>query len=439
MFDDVLADYAGATLERMESGGSCHATSTAMFDTHERVTRAAVNALATSTGKYRLFLESADGAYFKNMGDADELRALAIYASADLPDPGVIEVLAPLDTSTPDTSTSEDSGPSGSTSKPEPPDRARISVELGTGLDCLPSDVSGEDLSVLNKLAVLNCLVFSTPHDFWVRQAGMATTSPDSIGYTRGRYANWLTSPDWECTDPAFLEGPWAACYKHDLAFNGLQRFGGKADKYLWDEELDESWNPKNKALADLKFRADILKYGCRGAGWKDKLECALLGKINIAWLYHYSVAKVNHKGWPVIDGDLRGFSRYAQSLQVEIPDLSGEVFERCTLPVFPDMRGGTYGKEGNTFILASPFDAGCVAGADDVRLTTYWTTDRDGIVAETAGRNPCTIAGGVARCDLDLTNRREGTKVVSVFVTIRPLHREYGGRVYRVKKFVFK
>ena len=37
---------------------------------------------------------------------------------------------------------------------------------LGTGLDCLPAGVTGADLSLRNKLVVLNCLVFSTPHSF---------------------------------------------------------------------------------------------------------------------------------------------------------------------------------------------------------------------------------------------------------------------------------
>ena len=44
-----------------------------------------------------------------------------------------------------------------------------VSVQQGTGLDCLPRGVDGARLTLRNKLLVLNCLVFDTPHSFWVK------------------------------------------------------------------------------------------------------------------------------------------------------------------------------------------------------------------------------------------------------------------------------
>ena len=38
---------------------------------------------------------------------------------------------------------------------------------LRPGMGCLPDGIVGQDLTLNNKLKVLNCLVFATPHDFW--------------------------------------------------------------------------------------------------------------------------------------------------------------------------------------------------------------------------------------------------------------------------------
>ena len=68
-------------------------------------------------------------------------------------------------------------------------------------------------------------------------------------------------------------QGPVPSCLKHDVAFASLQKFAGDdADAPLANEpdgdELDEAWNPRNKALADEKLRADIRRYkediGCQ-------------------------------------------------------------------------------------------------------------------------------------------------------------------------------
>ena len=136
-------------------------------------------------------------------------------------------------------------------------------------MDCLPTGVDGSLMSLRNKLLVLNCIIFTTPHSFWVKgnkksrdaeQLKAAIDDPD------GRY-NWLKRGDWECT--ASPDGPKPSCLKHDVAYASLQKFGGydtvrPLTSKPNDKELDEAWNPRNKALADALFKADISKYGCQ-------------------------------------------------------------------------------------------------------------------------------------------------------------------------------
>ena len=71
----------------------------------------------------------------------------------------------------------------------------------GPGLGCLPTNVDGARLTLSNKLLVLNCLVFDTPHSFWVRGDASSREAKQlkrEIDSPTGRYA-WLKRGDWVC------------------------------------------------------------------------------------------------------------------------------------------------------------------------------------------------------------------------------------------------
>ena len=155
-FDDLLASYTGDVKARMEAGGDCAATSTAMFNANRSVTRDELARLKAGNTEYAAWLETPQGLLFEsNLGDPDELKFIS-YLGATTFEPG--EFTAPL----------YDPPSGGGKSTRDGPDEEELPV-VGTGLDCLPKSVSnGADLTLTNKLVVLNCLVFATPHDFWV-------------------------------------------------------------------------------------------------------------------------------------------------------------------------------------------------------------------------------------------------------------------------------
>ena len=156
-----------------------------------------------------------------------------------------------------------------------------------TGAGCVPAT---EPSTLQNKLEALDCLVFKTPHHFWVTVTDEFLAEIIADG--------WLGSGNWECD--RVPEGPLPTCRKHDVAFESLQKFSGANST----EILDRTWNPRNKALADAKFWADIVQYGCWGADGNEEVVCAL-GNWATATLYFWGVAQHNHKGWPVTTQDL--------------------------------------------------------------------------------------------------------------------------------------
>ena len=108
------------------------------------------------------------------------------------------------------------------------------------------------------------------------------------------------------------------SCLKHDVAYGGLQKIAGMNTETPDDTELDQAWNPRNKALADHKFRADIRKWGCQ-----DQTSIALpLCLMPRAWIaetpYFKAIAKVNHKGWPVTSRDVSDIEARPNYINVE-------------------------------------------------------------------------------------------------------------------------
>ena len=397
----------------MDAGGDCAATSTTMFSTNESVARAELARLKAANAEYAAWLETPRGLLFEaNLADPDDLK-LVSYLGATTFEPG--EFTAPL----------YDPPSGGGKSTRDGPDEAELPV-VGTGLDCLPAGVEGADLTLSNKLVVLNCLVFATPHDFWVegdkpnRDAERLRRAIDSQ-YTR--FA-WLDRGDWECT--LSPDGPIPSCLKHDVAYGGLQKFAGlDANASPTDppdgDELDEAWNPRNKALADANFKADIAKWGCQDPSNAAKFGICLLSKSGFMaeHVYFWGTAKVNDKGWPVTTRDVRHIDGLYR-------------FIVCSQPVVPTVSGLTVSRLGDIITANWTFEPGCVpVTLADVTFEVKWGIR--GLVPFQSAIDrvtSCVTRGHEVTCSYDF-----GFLSGSVFHTfeifVTPKDREYGGNNY--------
>ena len=293
-FDDILSRYATTTKAKME--GTCSSQATAMFSANASTTRAELAKLKASSTGYAALLDTPHGRRFEaNAGDAATLKMVSYLGAATF-EPGVL--VAPLYDS------SNNDGGAGGESITTPP---AVIPKLGTGLDCLPAGVVGKDLSLSNKLVVLNCLVFSTPHSFWVGSPdGHGDVESLRTGPHADRWA-WLAFGDWVCT--SFFQGPVPSCFKHDVAWGSLKKFVSNTDdndvRAEDDDTLDAAWNPRNKALADAKFKADIARHGCQNSDWLARVSvCPPVNVLQIpsnkqlSELYFLGVARINSKGW---------------------------------------------------------------------------------------------------------------------------------------------
>ncbi len=418
-FDQILSMYASTTKEMMEDGGACAAPSNTMFNTNQRVARAELAKLKVGSAEYAGWLDTPQGLLFEaNLADPDELKFVSYLGAATF-EPG--EFTTPL----------YDPVYGGGKSTRDGPDEEELPV-VGTGLDCLPQSVSnGAELSLANKLVVLNCLVFSTPHDFWVKggeRSRAADRLRDAIDSRYRRFA-WLDRGDWECT--LSPDGPIPSCLKHDVAYGGLQEFAGMdANTSLTappdGTELDEAWNPRNKALADAKFKADISKWGCQ-----DQTPAAEEGICRLAvsflysnaamaeWPYFWGTARTNDKGWPVTARDLRHIEGHPR-------------FIVCSEPVVPTVSGVTVTRTGDIITANWTFEPGCVpVTLADVTFEVEWGIR--GVVPLQSGIDrvtSCVTRGHGVTCSYDfgfLSNSVIHT--IEVFVT--PNDKEYGGDNY--------
>ena len=402
-FDDILSRYTGDTKAKMDAGGACHTDAEAMFDKVESLSKSKLAALKTGSTEYAALLETPHGQQFEANVGADYIIKQFAYlmASDTTEEPGELE--APLYQTA--------SGATRTSRSPTPP----TIPALGTGFSCLPTGVDGTRLTLRNKLVVLNCLVFSTPHSFWVDNANQLKADT--------RYNTWLGYGDWVCTDPA-PDGPVPSCKKHDVAYDSLQMFAGKAPKNEQGNELDEAWNPRNKALADSKFHADILRYGCQDPSW---IASNTFCRASNKWLadrYHWGVAHVNHKGWPVTKEDIL----HTESLPR---------FVRCgDVPKMIIGDNGFSHQTGWTFRVDWQLQQGCV---EDITIHEYQlciSVEFDGV----PGRSlpyclSRTLPGSARSADLTLDSFvgfdvRGATYFLDAF--LRPSNINYGGIQYK-------
>ena len=402
-FSDILSRYAGETKTTVED--HCSAKATEMFSTNKSVSRSKLSDLMSGSGAtstmYAALLESPRGRDFEaELADPDTLK-LVSYLGANVDEAGSLQ--QPVYRS---------SGASGQSDTLPP----GVTLEQSAGLGCLPDGIEQNRLTLNNKLRVLNCLVFATPHNFWVAGDGTreADALRDSIRSSTGEYA-WLDEGDWECT--VSPDGPLPSCLKHDVAYGGLQKIAGANTDVANGTELDEAWNPRNKALADYKFRADITRWGCQ-----DQTSIAwAVCRFSKSWMaeniYFRAVAKFNSKGWPVTNRDIADFT-------------TRPGFINCAEPVVPEVRNVNFTRNGNRFTVTGEYASGCVSvDLSEVDLAIEW--DFLGFLSEQPPATTCSKSGSTFSCYDDLRFMPSGTIVTGVSVYVVPRDKIYGGEHY--------
>ena len=385
-FDDILSGYTGATRIKMESGDACASKATTMFSTNQDVTRSELAVLKNASSTYAALLESNRWRGFDAyIADAAELRATAILAGTDL---------------------SPRMSPSGGLIGQVGDDGAH----LGIGLNCLDDD---EDLTLEYKLEVLNCLIFDTPHSFWVKGGG--TRVADSLE-TDPRYKDWLGFDDWRCTFEiesleSAAQGPVPSCLKHDVAYGTLWRLAGKTASKT---ELDETWNPRNKALADAKFKADISKYGCQDESTAARRAvCKVIPRRDwLADLYFWGTADYLNSdlGWPVTTSD----TSHANSLQQ---------FINCDTPV-PSIVPDPLTKNGNSVDVTWTYSSGCASGNTVDKYRMCWEILTPNELGMDIASGTCRNVGGnstSATAPFPLYLTEDWTKVILRTMAIKP------------------
>ena len=412
-FDDILDGYTGETKSKMDAGGDCSSKATMMFgknrDLHLTKLATLKSGSSTNALQYAALLETPQGSQFgANVGDSDTLKRLA-HLGATVGVPGTL--VEPIYYE-----------PTPGRRAPRPP----LSVVQGSGLDCLPSGVDGARLTLSNKMLVLNCLVFDTPHSFWVRGDASSREAKQlkrEIDSPTGRYA-WLKRGDWMCTKSP--QGPVPSCLKHDVAYGGLQKFaGGDAVALLGNDpngdELDEAWNPRNKALADEKLRADIRRHGCQDQ--PSNIFYAIfcrLPKASLANGYHEGIQEFNNKGWPITPADVSDFT-------------ANYKFKVCSQPVVPTVSGLIASKSGYTITSSWDFVPGCVPIAlEDVKFGVNWNFDgyTEGLTILT-DPNSCATNGDRLTCSYVFNFMPPGTVITAVSIFVIPNEREFAFGAY--------
>ena len=221
------------------------------------------------------------------------------------------------------------------------------------GMDCLSSGGSGHPVE--SKLYSLSCIGLHTSYSTWANQADsvagcIANSPPRSQGFTDGTTCAWLRPGNWRCSMLPLFKGPHTACLRHDLNYSTLQSLDGNEGFH----ELDEFWNPRNKHLADERFREDI-RESSGNSPWP--VDRFLSG---VGAFLHWSTNRANNKTWPVTVHDIEDARKYPY-------------FRECDAPAVKDVRVHLVGRAAHAEWTYSP---GCIneIAADSYRLC--WKVD---------------------------------------------------------------
>ena len=387
-FGDILDDYTGATKAKMDSGGACHTQAEAMFRVLHTVSKASLAALKSANAEYAALLETDHGHHFEATVGADYIikQNAALLAESE-PAGGAADngggdggVSGPAETPGQAAGASgSDGGVSGSADTPDP-------VPAGTGVNCLASGLNGANLPLASKIRVLNCLVFDTPHSFWIDQSAKSISSND---LKASRRYDWLGYGNWQCD--VVPDAPVAPCLKHDVAYGSLQKFVGTSSS----SELDIAWNPRNKHLAGAKFHTDIIQHDdCQNPApalseiyWCyqfTRIEVRSFGLIRKSNVMHWAVNKANNKTWPTTKHDIE----HTQS----------GAFVECQVPTIASSPQTI--RTGSRVQVTWTYAPGCVSGITADYYRFCWQTNgRSRRPPRTATVDNCVrVEGGTTR-----------------------------------------
>ena len=219
------------------------------------------------------------------------------------------------------------------------------------GMDCL--DRSG--YSVESRLYALSCIGLHTSYSKWASQTDsladcIATSLPQSHGVADEAACAWLKPGNERCSMMPFAKGPHAACLRHDLNYSTLQSLDG----YDGFHTLDEFWNPRNKHLADARFRDDM-RASSRDAPWP--VNRALVGA---GAFVHWFTNKANNKTWPVTVHDIEDARTFPY-------------FRACDIPTVRDVQVDLRDR---TAHAEWTYDSGCVDGIEPDSYRICWKVD---------------------------------------------------------------
>ena len=377
-FYDVLMAYDGAVATTVDNCEGRSSKPTTMFSSYRAGVKAELKRLQTLSAEYRDYLATPRGQrYAEGLGSESLLKLLGNVAAIG-----------------------------GET-------------ESGTGMNCVPSS---KPSTLQKRIDALNCLVFRTPHDFWV---DVTDANRETL-----RRTGWLGTGNWECDE--VFDGPLPSCLKHDVGFHSLQKFVNTDSSEL----LDRTWNPRNKALADAKLWADIAEHGCESSHDNEGWVCGAgaLARWVTASVYFYGVAEHNDKGWPVTTHDLddgRSYRSTSSTSSSTTGGVSTHAFVDCEdgVPAIEDISVQRINNN-DDFHIAWDHADGCV---DDITIDRMSAMLRIEFDNGEAGRGAMKILGGsatkvtFAMSPWDELNPVSGTLTVRLF----PDDREYGGLSY--------
>ena len=244
-------------------------------------------------------------------------------------------------------------------------------------MDCLPP-IGGTD-SVESKLQALSCIGLHTSYSAWAIQTDsladcIAGSTPGSWPVANEKTCAGLKTGNWRCSMLPFVKAKTllAACRRHDLNYATIQSLSGNGDSYKpasievkpsllqyldGDEDfhkLDEFWNPRNKHLADARFRDDLRELS-RNAPWPINQ-----GVVSVRGLLHWYANKANNKTWPVTVHDIEDTREYPY-------------FRICDVPTVKDVAVNLRGRTVHAVWTYSP---GCIEETEADRFRVCWKVD---------------------------------------------------------------
>ena len=390
-FDDVLINYVGTTKAKMDKEGVCYAQAESMFAAVESRYPLLLDGLK-STEQHSAFLATPRGRDIENnIGDPISLKLYARLLSGD-----------PFLTS----------GENQTNAQRDPSEVI--------GFQCIP--FSGEAPDLPGKMRVLNCLILDTPHSFWVDQS-----NTDELVYRidneyvrdDGRTVgplDWLSYGDGNVCSHWF-DGPSPTCIRHDFLWGSLKEFDDSNVEY----GLDASWNPRNKHLADILFKASIAKYGCQNPSNLAKATwCFIFENSLQAWLMGFGVVSTpwGNNNWPITERDILHVSNNPE-------------FEVCDGPMISNISAQS---DTNGITLNWVYEPGCAIVAGNfsfiISLRTIWS---EGVVV-TLKTDEVNHNGCDDPCSHYFAYDRffPGDKIYGVVIDIEPLDREHAAIYYR-------